>query len=143
MNVEQPPSNSTSGTMDDRLKEAFKSASDLAKQLLTLGTGILGVTVTFSKDLITRLPEDDRWRLEWSWVILALSLAAGLWALMALTGALGNREDVTDENLRVYMPSIRIPFMVQIVLFLLGLALLIYAGTGLIDVPTPQTPSST
>ena len=130
------------GAMNDRVKAAFVSASDLAKQLLTLSTGVLGITVTFSKDLIERLTETGRWRLEIAWILLACSLLAGIWALMALTGALGNRTSVSDSDLKVYRPSIQIPFVLQVALFVVGLGFLVYAGMALIDIPTPPQPSS-
>lgn len=124
------------GAMTDRTKAAFTSAADLAKQLLTLGTAVLGVTVTFSKDLIERIPEGDRWLLWMAWLLLALSLAGGILALMALTGALGS-DRVDDAALKVYTTSVQVPFVVQILLFAGGLAFLILAGTVAIDVPTP------
>jgi hypothetical protein len=124
--------------MNDRTKAAFTSAADLAKQLLTLGTAVLAVTVTFSKDLIERIPESDRWLLWMAWLLLALSLAGGILALMALTGALGS-DRVEDSALNVYTRSIQIPFVLQILLFGGGLAFLIVAGAAAIDVSTPPS----
>jgi hypothetical protein len=125
------------GAMTDRVKAAFTSAADLAKQLLTLGTAVLGVTLTFSKDLIDRIPEGERYRLERAWFLLALSLLAGTWGLMALTGALGSASKVADDDLSVYRNSIRIPFTLQIALFVLGVAFLIWAGSAAVDVASP------
>jgi hypothetical protein len=42
--------------MDERVKKAFDFAADLAKQLITLATGLIALTITFSKDFIQHAP---------------------------------------------------------------------------------------
>jgi hypothetical protein len=43
--------------LDPQVRMAFEFASDLAKQLITLATGILALTITFTKDLVKHVPE--------------------------------------------------------------------------------------
>jgi hypothetical protein len=69
--------------MEERSKKAFDFAADLTKQLITLSTGIVTITLLFSKDLA-----GPRELAVLAWVFYLLSTLFGLWALMALTGTL-------------------------------------------------------
>jgi hypothetical protein len=69
--------------MNERETKAFDFAADLTKQLITLSTGIVTITLLFSKDLT-----GPRWLAVCAWVSYLLSTVFGLWALMALTGTL-------------------------------------------------------
>lgn len=69
--------------MNEREKKAFDFAADLTKQLITLSTGIVTITLLFSKDLT-----GPRTLAVWAWTFYLLSTICGLWALMALTGTL-------------------------------------------------------
>ena len=73
--------------LDDQTKAAFAAVAELAKQLITLGTGVLTLEVAltggFFKSGAPRL-----WQLEWSWIFLLLSVICGIWVLMALAGSL-------------------------------------------------------
>lgn len=134
------------GEMSDRQKASFAAVSDLSKQLLTVTAGVLTITVTFSKDLFNRIPKDDRCWLVGAWIVLALSLLFGIWALMALAGSLGKTGSggPSDTNLKVYATNIMIPVGLHVIAFLIGLALLVVAGSIAIShSPPPAQPGST
>jgi uncharacterized membrane protein (DUF485 family) len=74
--------------MEEHQKKAFDFAADLTKQLITLSTGIIALTVTFSKDIMGGVDQENRYLLLLSWIFFVLSLFFGLLTLMALTGNL-------------------------------------------------------
>jgi len=69
--------------MNERQKKAFDFASDLTKQLITLSTAIVTITLLLSKDFV-----GPRLLAVAAWTFYLLSTVCGLWALMALTGTL-------------------------------------------------------
>jgi len=111
--------------MDDQCKAAFASASDTAKQLITLASGILALEVTFAKSILdAKLDQTTKFLLGGSWVLFLLSVVAGVWSLLAITGSLGQAETLTPKT--IYASNIRIPAFFQIILFLGGLSLSVW-----------------
>ncbi|MBN2828564.1 MAG: hypothetical protein JXQ26_11265 [Tissierellales bacterium] len=74
--------------MEENQKKAFDFAADLTKQLITLSTAIVTLTVTFSKDIIGGIDDSIRYLLLLSWVAFIISIILGILTLMALTGNL-------------------------------------------------------
>jgi uncharacterized membrane protein (DUF485 family) len=74
--------------MEENQKKAFDFAVDLTKQLITLSTAIIALTVTFSKDIIGGVDNSNRWLLFLSWLVFIISILMGILTLMALTGNL-------------------------------------------------------
>lgn len=113
--------------MDDQSKAAFASASDIANQLITLASGILVLEVTFAKNIMdAKLDQFEKYLLSGSWILFLLSIIAGVWSLLALTGSLGQGEILTPKT--IYGSNIRVPMFFQIFLFLGGLALSVWFG---------------
>src|ERR1039458_2916871 len=89
--------------MDEKDKKAFDFAADLTKQPITLATGTIALTITFSKDFLQKTPARARlWALG-AWGVLLASVVFGIWTMMALTGSLGaglvhNQEGELDSN---------------------------------------------
>jgi len=117
----------------DAQDNAFKFASDFSKQLITLATGIIALTITFLKDVlgwtngVTPRPINGHELLNWAWYLFFLSILFGVWLLMALTGEL----EPSDQP---HVPSIRgtnvvVPAALQIITFLGGLALTVMFGS--------------
>jgi hypothetical protein len=111
--------------MTQDLTLAFNFAKELAVQLITLSTAVIGFTVTFSKELDVPITS---WRLGLiaCWVLFLLSIVGGVWTLMALTGSLApidNPGSPTELG-----SNVRIAAATQIVLFGLGLIVLIILG---------------
>jgi hypothetical protein len=128
----------TPGSMNDRSKAAFTAVADLTKQLLTITAGILTITVTFSKDLVTRLPDGDRWTLTTGWLLLVAAAAFGIWTLMALAGSLAHDLD-GSASLSPYRANVLIPATLMIITFLAALVLIAVAGWIVLDQVTPTT----
>ena len=113
--------------MDDQTKAAFASASDIAKQLITLASGILALEVTFAKNIMdAKLDQNAKYLLTGSWILFLLSVTAGVWTLLALTGSLGKLGPLTPSA--IYGSNVRIPAFFQILLFLGGLGLSVWFG---------------
>lgn len=72
--------------MDEAVQKAFDFAQDVTKQVLTLATGIIAVTITFFKDFALHAPGAAKALMAWSWVLYLASVIFGLWTLLALTG---------------------------------------------------------
>ena len=78
--------------MDTQDQMAFEFAADLAKQLITLSTGILVLTITFTKELLKRISSRKLWFLKLAWIGYFLTIVFGIFSLMALTGKLAPKE---------------------------------------------------
>jgi ABC-type Na+ efflux pump permease subunit len=108
--------------------ESLKAASTLTGQLITVSSGLLAFTVTFvekftpkNTEIMAPLP------LKISWVCFAVSIVLGFWTLMAVTGTLENIDRGTPES-NPKRRNIRIPAMLMVVAFFLGVVFLIAAG---------------
>lgn len=77
--------------MDEKDKKAFDFAADLTKQPITLATGTIALTITFSKDFLQKTPASARLWALWAWGVLLASVVFGIWTMMALTGSFGAR----------------------------------------------------
>jgi hypothetical protein len=111
--------------LDDRTKLAFASAAEAAKQVLTLTTAVITVTIAFGKDVVTDAsPAEQRW-LQLAWLLYAVSILAGSFTLLALTGSLGSSRHETEASPTVYRSNIVLPAGVQMIAFALGMALTI------------------
>jgi hypothetical protein len=118
----------------------YASATDLAKQLITLATGILALSITFMKDVL----KDKgvvKWPLATAWVVYLLSIIFGMWAMMAITGSLfalpaasaqpASAVQTAAETL-TYGPNVIRPALAQIGTFLLATCFLIFYGARML-----------
>lgn len=111
--------------MDESLKKAFDFAADLAKQLITLATGIVTITITFSKDFLSQPPTPvEKTLAMFAWFAFLFSIVCGILTLMALTGTLDQRPG-TACPISIQGSNVRIPARLQILSFLAGLILTI------------------
>jgi hypothetical protein len=127
--------------MNDAVKLGFEFARDLSNQLITLSTGLLAFTVTFSKDSMKTLPRRTIYVLGTAWGLHLLSIAFGILAVMALTGTVLVPLDADNP----IGSNARWPAGVQIITFLIGTLLLIVYGAGMahrtIREQTPTQPT--
>jgi hypothetical protein len=115
----------------------FQSANDLAKQLITLATGSLALSITFTKDIIKTNAPVVTWPLKIAWVAWLASVCFGIWTMMALTGMIFQiTENAAAVKPVTYGANVRIPAILQILTFLLGIALLIVHGAKMLRVKT-------
>ena len=89
--------------MEENQKKAFDFAVDLTKQLITLSTAIITLTVTFSKDILGGVDDSNKYLLLTSWIFFIISIFLGVLTLMALTGNLdpmAKKQPKNDDGIR-------------------------------------------
>jgi hypothetical protein len=116
--------------MDAQLA-GFDSANDLAKQLITLGTGILALSITFIKDILKFNSQAVTRPLKFAWVSYLLSICFGIWTMMAITGSKFQIADNPGKSV-TYGTNISVPAFLQILGFLFGTILLILYGAKML-----------
>lgn len=109
--------------MNDEAKLAFDFAKTLSQQLITLSTAIIGVTVTFTKELKIGSSGVSKKLIRVSWVLYLISIVCGIWHLMALTGNLAPAEGPPVLDLRGL--NVRLPAILEVISFLLATVMLI------------------
>lgn len=128
--------------MEENQKKAFDFAVDLTKQLITLSTAIITLTVTFSKEIIGGIDSSNRIILLVSWVVFILSIIMGILTLMALTGNLDpipkkqpKNEDGTQQDpikpeaiLTINSSNVTGTAKLQVYTFLIALGLTCWYG---------------
>lgn len=101
--------------------QGLHSASDTIKQIITLATAMIGLTVTFAKEF---KPDNTDlsvpWTLQASWAAYLISVIFGVMVLMAITGTL-NECDKTKKAGDTNSSNIRIPAAICILSFLIAL----------------------
>ena len=113
--------------MKESQKKAFDFAADSTKLLITLSTGIIALTITFSKDFIGSEVTYPIWPLITAWILYFLSVLFGIFTMLSLTGSLlpmkMNFDKIDEHEKKVSINEKNITFKssVQILLFLLAL----------------------
>jgi hypothetical protein len=87
-------------TMDDQAKQAFTAASDWSKQILTLSTGILTLTVAFADKIFGHLSDTEKGFLFTSWLLYLISILGGIWVLTQLTSTLSFDRHVVPADVK-------------------------------------------
>jgi len=113
--------------LDEAAKKAFDFASETTKQILTLCTGIIALTITFSKDFVHQVPSGAIAFLVWAWLAYFTSIVFGIWTLMALTGTLQPKAGSVTPP-RIWGSNVTAPATLQVLSFLTGLILTILFG---------------
>jgi hypothetical protein len=106
---------------DQSPSKPFEVAIDVAKQLLTLSTAIITLTITFSKDVLGSTTAFDKGLLSVAWLFFFVSVLGGIWLLYAANGSLSETDASTRRS--IYDSNTAIPMGVQQVCFIVGLAL--------------------
>ncbi len=109
--------------MSEQRKAAFDAASDTTKQLITLATGIIAISITFSKDIIGHTTA-HRGVLSASWIVYVVSICFGVWTLLALTGELQPTTSA-DQEPSIRKLNVTLPSMLQIAAFVVATGLLV------------------
>jgi hypothetical protein len=146
--------------MKENEKKAFDFAAEVTKQLITLSTAIITITITFSKDIINFADNSAKNYLLLAWILFIATVFFGIWTLMALTGTLqpikkdsnqnqpqSNSEadtnatptvpqdNTVDSNCSINTGNIRIPSMLQIICFIVALSFTIAYGYKSLNKP--------
>lgn len=122
--------------------EGLKVALETTKQIITLSTGVITLTVTFLEKIVQPTTTGGRHipgALKVGWICFGLAIGFAVWALMAITGsmnALDRRERglTLNENQTRAVDglteawNIRTPAFLMLFFFALGTALTIATG---------------
>jgi hypothetical protein len=115
--------------MDNRAEKAFEFAQETTKQLLTLATAVIALTIAFIKDFAAGASLAAKTVMAVSWLFFLLSVVSGLLTLMALTGTLAaTRAPDLDREPTITGTNVTRPARLQALSFFLGLLLMIVAG---------------
>ena len=115
---------STKWTPDDRSKKAFDIATEAVKQVITLSTGVLALTITFSKDLLpSTTSHDTKLILVAAWVFYLLAIVSGVATLQLITGEIS-----TEDSPSVGRFAVRFPAIAMIVFFWFGIVFSLVYG---------------
>lgn len=71
----------------DSHEKAVDAAAETVRQVLTLATGVIALTVTFADDIIEPGSAALPW-VKWAWTLFGTSIFFGILTLMAITGNL-------------------------------------------------------
>jgi hypothetical protein len=112
---------------DELKKKAFDFASETTKQLITLSTGLIALSITFKGNLNS---SGNETLLLLCWISLFISVIFGVGTLMALTGTLEKSTEECENpvKLSIYGKNVKRPSGLQIFFFLLGLLFLAVFG---------------
>lgn len=127
-----------------QLIDGYKAGNELVKQLITLATGILALSITFTKDVLKAIPKSTR-LLKVAWLVYLFSIICGIWAMMAFTGMIFGVaiDGVTDAVKNDRYGSSVIPLSAQLLSFVIATACLIAFGfTSLKSLAQKQSAAS-
>lgn len=121
-------------------QKAFDFAADTTKQLITLSTAIIALTITFSKDIIGAANIANSTSIFWAWGLFIASVIFGIWTLMALTGTLqpmkkAKTDEETEsettnkeEQININGSNVKLPAGLQILSFIAALVFTVSFG---------------
>ncbi len=103
------------------------SVSDLTKQLMTISSGMIALSITFLNDIFKSSPTNRNWALKACWLFYLMTIVFGFWTLMGLTGGVSRL--MSDPNADgAFEMNVKFPAFLQILSFLLGTVFLIIFG---------------
>jgi hypothetical protein len=103
--------------------KAFDFAQDVIKQLITLATAIIALTVTFIHDLAASASPHAVRFVEAAWVTYIVSICCGIAALLQLAGHLEKAEMPS-----IYSSGIKWASLLQVVAFIVVTGLTVAFG---------------
>jgi hypothetical protein len=113
--------------MEEQTKLAFEFAGTWARELITLSTGILAVSITFTKDVLQPKTGGVGW-LGTAWVFYLLTILLGMGVLGGLTGLLMPATPPPAGTPLRFHSTIRLFASAQLISFVTGTVLIIVYG---------------
>ena len=114
--------------MTETSKKAFDTITEMTKQLLTLASAILTLTIAFAKDILKPAPSKHAIDLiQWSWGLYLLSIVCGILTLGTVAGTLANAANA-QKTANPKQNSIRFFMCLQLVAFGFGTLLIVVFG---------------
>lgn len=114
----------------DTTEKAFDFASESSKLLITLSTGVIAFMIAFlDKDASMKPVTDfEKVVLIISWIIFLVSAIVGVWTQLALTNVLEPKVKPSPFSPTIQNEKIKLPFKIQIISFVLGIAMTVVYG---------------
>jgi hypothetical protein len=112
--------------LDPDVLKSFDAVSDLVKQLITLSTAVIALTITFLTGVVRTVPPKASRNLKTAWVLYCLTVLFGIGAMMAIAGTLGS----TSATKNIYQPNITWWVGLQVFTFMSGTGLVIAFGSA-------------
>jgi hypothetical protein len=112
--------------LDESKKKAFDFSQDSAKQLITLSTAVLALTITFFKDFAASADSYSKSLMAVSWLFYLISIVSGALHLYSLTAELD--PDDASRVPTIYGGTARATAGVQQIAFIGGLVITTAAG---------------
>jgi hypothetical protein len=116
----------------DFLEKSFGQASETSKLLITLSTAVTAFCATVvnvktvETTLLTPATLCQKWLLAISWVALLVCTGIGVWTQLAIADVLSS--GTPEKPTSAWNRKITVPFRLQIVTFVLGMAFLVLYG---------------
>jgi hypothetical protein len=107
----------------DATDKSFSFAQDAVKQLITLSTAIVTVTVTVSTNFLKTHISGSTTLLVVAWIAFLMSIICGVFALLSMSGTLA-----TSSKPNIYASNIRLFALLQLAAFVAGLGMTIWFG---------------
>jgi hypothetical protein len=107
--------------------ESLKFAGEVCKQIITLSTGIIALSVTFAKDLLPAGTMIVPTVIKLAWLGYGIAILAAVATMMTLAGAFHQIEQ-GNEGFDINRPNVRIFAVSMVVAFVAGIGLTIAAG---------------
>lgn len=104
----------------------FDYVQEATKQLLTLSTAVVTITVSFLKDVVSNAPCDAQIALYIAWGLFAVSILGGVAVLYNLAGHVGKAADTGSKGIEVF--GIRLFSAVQLIAFFFAFVGVVYFG---------------
>lgn len=112
--------------LSSRVEKAFDFAQESTKQLITLSTAVIALTITFLTDVVKDAPAGSAPYLQAAWIFYLVSIVFGVFTLLALTGTLGRPDE--GETPAIYARNIVLLSMSQVLCFFAAIALTLVFG---------------
>jgi hypothetical protein len=116
---------------NSNLEKAFDFAQETTKQLITLATGVIALTLTFLTDVVKTAPTSTVLWLHIAWVGYLTSIVFGVLTLLNLSGNLerpGSDENGQPLAPSIYRGSIRACSGLQVLTFLAAIGVTLVFG---------------
>lgn len=110
--------------VDLRLQKTFDYAMDVTRQLLTLGTAVLALTLTLGKDV----PTGRQGFLLTAWAAFLVSVISGIFTLYALMTEFAPSRRDQDAIPSIGSWRVRGPSLLMVTAFALGTTFLVLYG---------------
>jgi hypothetical protein len=120
--------------------EGLKAGADIAKQLITLSVGMIGLTVTFLKDIVEPVTQASRgvpWMMVVAWSAYVVCILGSVATLMGICGTmtvldrLAMKLPIDDRHqgaYDVYQTTVRIPMLVMVLGFIVAIGFTVAAA---------------